>query len=366
MLNYSCRKYKVCPHEDLTFEGAVKLPLRYLEILTVGDNFPLFTQGCTNECKEKMIKITQYVYKYQSNALCWFFNDAKLIKDKSITPGSYLDALSGRGNKKDFEHGFDLSIELNEDGSLPDYPNTLDDGSLPNNYIDKIQLEERPMADGLFQMQSFLHPDIDDNIQQNHKSGSERSTSICSISSPLQTLPIYSIGQEHSLTDKMIILHANYLFEFFLINYYYLAETFNSNSKEKKSYTRSLDILKNRLPEIYTNFKKIYHIGSEYSKKLHPYFERILELVSNEIYGTIGTHTNHQSSETFKPESTGIFGFFKNQSEVRYQWDGEFKPSVDYFDLSSFLSNHLSGCSLGIFSEMPDPPKDDCRVPCCN
>ncbi|KAM9959808.1 hypothetical protein ACTFIR_000909 [Dictyostelium discoideum] len=125
-MNYDCTRYKVCPHENLTFEGAVKVPLRYLEILTVGDNFPLFTQGCTDECKEKLIKITQYVFKYQSNALCWFFNDAKLIRDKSITPGSYLDSLSGRGNKKDFEHGFDLSIELNEDGSLPDYPNTLD------------------------------------------------------------------------------------------------------------------------------------------------------------------------------------------------------------------------------------------------
>ncbi|EAL72953.1 hypothetical protein DDB_G0268728 [Dictyostelium discoideum AX4] len=44
----------------------------------------------------------------------------------SITPCSYLDALSELGKKKDYEHGFDFSVELNEDGSLPDFPNTLD------------------------------------------------------------------------------------------------------------------------------------------------------------------------------------------------------------------------------------------------
>ncbi|KAN0045604.1 hypothetical protein ACTA71_005982 [Dictyostelium dimigraforme] len=125
-MNYKFGIYKVCPHEDLTFEGAVKLPLRYLEILRVGDTFPLFTQGCTDECKKKLIKITQYVYKYQSNALCWFFNEAKLIKDREITPSSYLSVVSGCEKKKDFEHGFDFSIELNEDGNFPDYPNTLD------------------------------------------------------------------------------------------------------------------------------------------------------------------------------------------------------------------------------------------------
>ncbi|KAM9957913.1 hypothetical protein ACTFIW_012889 [Dictyostelium discoideum] len=104
-MNYKFGIYKVCPHEDLTFEGAVKLPLRYLEILRVGDTFPLFTQGCTDECKEKLIKITQ---------------------DREITPSSYLSVVSGCEKKKDFEHGFDFSVELNEDGSFPDYPNTLD------------------------------------------------------------------------------------------------------------------------------------------------------------------------------------------------------------------------------------------------
>ncbi|KAM9969266.1 hypothetical protein ACTFIR_001094 [Dictyostelium discoideum] len=98
MLNYNCRKYKVCPHENLTFEGAVKAPLMYLEILKTGDNFPYLLKDAPMSVK----------------------------KNNEITPSSYLSVVSGCEKKKDFEHGFDFSVELNEDGSFPDYPNTLD------------------------------------------------------------------------------------------------------------------------------------------------------------------------------------------------------------------------------------------------
>ncbi|KAM9979891.1 hypothetical protein ACTFIZ_006143 [Dictyostelium cf. discoideum] len=42
------------------------------------------------------------------------------------------------------------------------HSNYTDSDCQHNNYIDKSQLEERPIADRLFQIQSFLHPSIDD------------------------------------------------------------------------------------------------------------------------------------------------------------------------------------------------------------
>ncbi|KAM9999398.1 hypothetical protein ACTFIY_008908 [Dictyostelium cf. discoideum] len=204
-----------------------------------------------------------------------------------------------------------------------------------NDDIDKSQLEERPMADGLFQIQSFLHPDIDDIIQQNHNNKyddenlqqgqSKLSNSSSSIPSPSpfeasQSSPLNSsvVKLENNLSCK----YEQYLLEFFLIYYNFLVE--NKPSSLSKCYSDSLEILKIKLPNVYSIFKEINNINSKFSNKLHPSFKKTLDLVSKEIFKMVPcnsknekghsctnykeTHRNHQSNETYKLSNGGLLG----------------------------------------------------------
>ncbi|KAM9943165.1 hypothetical protein ACTFIT_006563 [Dictyostelium discoideum] len=77
--------------------------------------------------------------------------------------------------------------------------NQINNNNSSNN---KSQLEERPIADSLFQTQSFLHPSIDDTIQDNDKSGSEVSTPTISSSSSSPLQPIIKDEKDDNIENK--------------------------------------------------------------------------------------------------------------------------------------------------------------------
>ncbi|EGC37319.1 hypothetical protein DICPUDRAFT_77031 [Dictyostelium purpureum] len=107
--------------------------------MTGQDCFPDIENGCTEACKAKMIKYTQYVFKNYMNSVCWYYHDVKILEDYNgnIDYGysSFSDYKSSivNGFKEEHSRYFNYTPQLEEGTSkFPDYPNVLNDDNNNN------------------------------------------------------------------------------------------------------------------------------------------------------------------------------------------------------------------------------------------
>ncbi|KAM9957958.1 hypothetical protein ACTFIW_012934 [Dictyostelium discoideum] len=95
-----------------------------------GDLFPDIKNGCSEECKKKMIQYTRAVFKNYMNSVCWYYNDVNIPKEFDDNGAScfsnYTHSLVD-GFKEENSCYFNYTPHLeNNSSKFPDYPNTLD------------------------------------------------------------------------------------------------------------------------------------------------------------------------------------------------------------------------------------------------
>ncbi|EGC32338.1 hypothetical protein DICPUDRAFT_155721 [Dictyostelium purpureum] len=118
----------MCVHDKYNFDKLFEVTGRetwfaLIDDFMDSDRFPEMEDGCTDVCKEKMIKLTQYIFKNYMNSVCWYYHDVK-IKD-NMRNSCYTFYCSSINEKREPEN-FNYTPQLEKDSSFfPDYPNVL-------------------------------------------------------------------------------------------------------------------------------------------------------------------------------------------------------------------------------------------------
>ncbi|KAM9984068.1 hypothetical protein ACTFIY_000822 [Dictyostelium cf. discoideum] len=121
----------MCVHDKYNFEDLFQrvgsgTSFAVIEEFMRGDLFPDIKNGCSEECKKKMIQYTQTVFKNYMNSVCWYYNDVNIPKKFDDNGPScfsnYIHSLVG-GFKEENSCYFNYTPRLeNNSSKFPDYP----------------------------------------------------------------------------------------------------------------------------------------------------------------------------------------------------------------------------------------------------